>query len=205
MKILIIDNHELILDSIKNLLTENIPTVKIWSSLNSEVAINYINDIEFDFIICDYKLDELNGIDIYQYVKNKGKKCKFLILSMINDPVIIETILEYGVNGFICKDGSKSELIKAINELKENEKFICVASQEILKNHKRKSKIPVFLTKREFEILGLIMKEYKNQDIAKRLSISVSTVETHKKNLIAKLEVKSTVGLVKYVIEKQLF
>jgi DNA-binding NarL/FixJ family response regulator len=205
VKILIIDNHELILDSIKNLLTENIPTVKIWSSLNSEVAINYINDIEFDFIICDYKLDELNGIDIYQYVKNKGKKCKFLILSMINDPVIIETILEYGVNGFICKDGSKSELIKAINELKENEKFICVASQEILKNHKRKSKIPVFLTKREFEILGLIMKEYKNQDIAKRLSISVSTVETHKKNLIAKLEVKSTVGLVKYVIEKQLF
>lgn len=205
MKILIIDNHELILDSIKILLNENFPEAKIWLSQNSELGKNYLSDLSFDYIICDYKIDNLNGLDVFQYFKKSGKNGKFLIISMINDPIIIETILEHGVNGFICKEGSKTELIRAIQELKNKDKFICLASQEILKGHKRKSKTQVFLTKREYEIMSLIMKEFKNQDIAKKLSISVSTVETHKKNLISKLQVKGTVGLVKYALENQLF
>ena len=205
MKILIIDNHELILDSIKVLIHESFPDAKIWTSQTSELGKSYIKDISFDYIVCDYKIDELNGIDVFQYSKSLGNKSLFIIVSMINDPIVIETILELGINAFICKEGSKTELIKAIHELGKNDRFICVVTQEILKDHKRKSKSQVFLTKREYEILTLIMKEFKNQDIAKKLSISVSTVETHKKNLMAKLQVKGTVGLVKYALENQLF
>lgn len=205
MKVLIIDNHELILDSIRVLVQENFPDAKIWTSQNSELGKNYIKDILFDYIICDYKIDELNGIDIFQYSKSLDKKSLFIIVSMINDPIVIETILEHGINAFICKEGSKTELVKAIHELRKNDRFICVVTQETLKDHKRKSKSQIFLTKREYEILSLIMKEFKNQDIAKKLSISVSTVETHKKNLIGKLQVKGTVGLVKYALENQLF
>ncbi|MFN5181607.1 MAG: response regulator [Bacteroidota bacterium] len=204
MNILVVDNHELILDSIKVLLNENFPNSKIWTAQSSLVANDLIRKNTFDLIICDYKIDEHSGLDIFHNLKNLNKKTKFLIVSMINDPIIITTLLEHGINGFVCKEGSKNELVKAVIGLQENKKFICQSTQTVLKGFKKNLKDRVFFTKREFEIIRLIMKEYKNQDIAKELSISVSTVETHKKNLITKLQVKGTVGLVKYVIENQL-
>lgn len=205
MRILIIDNHEFILDSVRNIVGDLNQFNEVETVSSPTLALEKIQNNEPDIIISDYKMSEMNGLELVMNIRTFNKTSKIIILSMVDEGEVIETLIKQGINGYIHKESSIGNISKAIKKVLSNKQFYCLKTQEILKKHRANNSTSFFLSKRELEILKLIVDEFKNKDIAEQLNISVSTVETHKKNLIKKLQVKTTVGLVKYAVEHQLF
>lgn len=205
MKILIVDNHDFILDSVRNVLQGNTLFTSIQTVNNPKVALESILLTKPDIIISDYKMPDMNGLELVMALKEQKISSKIIILSMVDEGEVIETLLNQGISAFINKESATINLSLAIDEVLKGNTFLCFHTQEVLKKHRQTPNTSVFLSKRELQILKWIVAEYKNQDIAQELNISVSTVETHKKNLIKKLNVKGVVGLVRYALEKQLY
>lgn len=205
MKIVLADNHDLIIDSISRLLMEKQLAQEVYKAQNGEAALELVIKHSPDLIISDYKMDGMNGLELLIKARNAEIKSKFLIISMINEHAIIETLIGQGVDGFINKESSRSEMLFGIMEVIRGEKYLCHITQETLKKAKNNSFSNPFLSRRELEVLELVTKEKKNREIAEGLHINVSTVETHKKNMIRKLGVKNTIGLLRYAIEHKLF
>jgi DNA-binding NarL/FixJ family response regulator len=205
MKFLIADNHDIMLEGVSRLLNEkNIPD-NTFKASNGVEALPIALEKKPDFIISDYKMEGMNGLELLIKIKEKELDCKFLVISMIDEAAIIETLIKYGVDGFVSKESPKEEIIEAVKHIQDGRKYYCRNTQEVLKQFRRLKNDTVFLSKRELEILKMVVAEKKNQEIASDLNISVSTIETHKKNLIKKLGVKGSVGLVRYALEKKLF
>jgi DNA-binding NarL/FixJ family response regulator len=205
MKFLIADNHDIMLEGVSRLLNEkNIPD-NTFKASNGVEALTIALEKKPDFIISDYKMEGMNGLELLIKIKEKELDCKFLVISMIDEAAIIETLIKYGVDGFVSKESPKEEIIEAVKHIQDGRKYYCRNTQEVLKQFRRLKNDTVFLSKRELEILKMVVAEKKNQEIASDLNISVSTIETHKKNLIKKLGVKGSVGLVRYALEKKLF
>lgn len=205
MKILIVDNHDLIIDSLSRLIIENNISNNILSATNGAQALELAIAHNPKLIISDYKMGELNGLQLLIEVKKNNLLSKFMIISMVDEAAVIEQLVNNDINGYVNKDCNKAELLDGIQKVLNGEKFFCKNTQETLKKHKRSNKQDVFLSKREIETLRLISMDKKNQEIASVLNISVSTVETHKKNLIKKLGVNGAAGLIRYVAESKMF
>jgi DNA-binding NarL/FixJ family response regulator len=201
MNILLADNHELLLQSLEQLIGENKLADRIFKAGNGTEAWQLIKSKHPDLVISDYKMDGLNGLELLTRLKKENLPAGFLVISMVDEPVVINALMQNGANGFISKDCDRRETLQGIKAVIAGQQFMCSTTKRILKSNRTNPPQRPFFSLRELEILKLIYAEKKNQEIAKHLSIAVSTVETHKKNLLKKLHVKSTVGLVKYVVE----
>jgi DNA-binding NarL/FixJ family response regulator len=156
----------------------------------------------------DIDMGETSGIDMTIEIKKDYPEIKILTLSMHGEKNYIVKILEAGANGYILKNAGKEEIITAIQTVANGGTyFSSQVSEKLLEYLKHPSKQKkdiskdVTLTEREIEILKLISEEYSNPEIAEKLFISVRTVDTHRRNLLEKLGVKNTAGLVKYAIK----
>jgi DNA-binding NarL/FixJ family response regulator len=205
MKILIADNHELVLDSLEQIISSNLLATVLFRATNGKQALDIAKYKQPDLIISDYRMEEMNGLELLIAAKKENPTVKFLVVSMVNEPLVIEALVQNGVDGYVNKDCDKWEILKSIKTILGGQSFFCKSTYRIMKSSKLTYNERPYLSKRELEILKLVYAEKKNQEIAVLLGISVSTVETHKKNLIKKLKVKTTVGLIKYVAQNQLF
>lgn len=203
MNILLVDNHELILDSMMQIIANTVSEAKVFKALNGNDAFNIAKLHKPDLVISDYKMEGLNGMELYMALKNEKIITQFLIISMVNEYGVINALINEGINGYINKECDKWEISRGIKQVLEGKQYFCSVTQDIINTHKRSNYTIPYLSKRENEILRYIYAEKKNQEIATILNISVSTVETHKKNLIKKLKVKTMVGLIKYVAENK--
>jgi len=204
MNILLVDNHELILDSILQIITDTVVDANVYKALNGLDAYNLAKINMPDVVISDYKMEGMNGMELFMALKQENINAKFLIISMINEYAVINALINEGISGYINKESDKWEISKGIKMVLEGKPFFCSATKAIINNHQHSHAVSPYLSKREKEILRYVYAEKKNQEIAALLNISVSTVETHKKNLIKKLKVKTTVGLIKYVAENDI-
>ena len=202
MTILLVDNHDLILNSLERILEEAKLANKILKAKSGDDAWKIIQQTKPELIISDYKMNGLNGLELLDKVKTHFPESLFLMLSMIDEPVMIHNIINRGVNGLIHKDSPASELIAAIKNISKSKNYYCQTAQKLLQSNFNPAPA---LTKREIEVLKLLVQEKKNKEIGEILFIDVSTVETHKKNLIKKLNVKTAIGLVKYAMETKIF
>lgn len=205
MKIIIADNHDLIIDGLARMIQEKNISDTIYKAHNGLEAMTLVTKHTPDLIISDYRMGEFNGLELLIRVRREQIKSKFLVISMVNEAAIVEKLIEHGADGFINKESPVDEMIYGMNEVCKGEKYFCRITQEILKEAKKPDRAEVFLSRRELEVLRMVVREKKNQEIAHELHIEVSTVETHKKNLIRKLGVKSSIGLVRYALENNLF
>ncbi|MDP4680664.1 MAG: response regulator transcription factor, partial [Cyclobacteriaceae bacterium] len=166
---------------------------------------------KIDVILMDIDMGDTNGIEMTAEVIKNYPATKVLALSMHGDKNYIVKMLEAGAKGYILKNAGKEEMINAIHTVANGDTFFSSqVSAKILeyltnpnKSKKKKSE-DTPLTDREIEVLRLIADEYSNPEIAEKLFISVRTVDTHRRNLLDKLMVKNTAGLVKYAIQKNL-
>lgn len=205
MKIIIADNHDLIIDGLARMIQEKNISDTIYKAHNGLEAMTLVTKHTPDLIISDYRMGEFNGLELLIRVRREQIKSKFLVISMVNEAAIVEKLIEHGADGFINKESPVDEIIYGMNEVCKGAKYFCRITQEILKEAKKPDRAEVFLSRRELEVLRMVVREKKNQEIAHELHIEVSTVETHKKNLIRKLGVKSSIGLVRYALENNLF
>ena len=205
--ILIADDHKVFRDGITSILGEVEDINIIGEANDGREVINHLESINPDVILMDISMGETNGIDTTKLVKQKFPSLKVLVLSMHGESAYIVKMLEAGASGYLLKDAGKDEMIRAIRTVAEGNTYysqrVSAAIVEHLTNPnqpKKNKQIP--LTKRELDVLRLIAEEYTNPEIAESLHISIRTVDTHRRNLLEKLQLKNTAGLVKYAIKQ---
>ncbi|MBW2961030.1 response regulator transcription factor [Mesonia aestuariivivens] len=208
-QVIIADDHAMFVDGLRSILT-NEPdiTIKLTAS-NGEEVLKYLQinkDEKIDLLITDLNMPKMDGMALNKAIKSQFYGVKTLVVSMMEKPNTIKTLTEDNVNGYLSKNSEKKELLKAIRTILEGENYFSPAIQQaLIKGMTDAKKMQeIKLTKREKEVLSLIAKEYTTQEIADELFLSKHTIESYRKNLIAKLQVRNLAGLTRYAIENNL-
>ncbi len=203
-KILIADDHSMIRDGVKTLLSKNKDLTVVGEASNGTEAVAKYEELKPDLAILDISMPELNGMEAAQQILRSDTEAKIIILSMYDDEDYISRCMEYGVKGYVVKNETGEELDYAVKTvLKGQNYFSSQVQQAIFKKYssnvtKKKEKEPdIKLTSREVEIVKLISDGLTSQQMADRLFISPRTVETHRANLMKKTGVKNSIELVK--------
>jgi two-component system response regulator DegU len=214
IKILIVDDHRIIRDGLKSLLSGEKDIEIIGEASNGEEALLKNRELKPDIIIADITMPEMNGIEMTRMITKEDSKTKVLMVSMHDNEDYINQALEVGASGFLLKDSSKEELITAIKAVENGETYCSGEVSKILLNKfltsSRSKKLKVEaeekleLTKREKEILKLISEGLSNKEIANNLFVSTRTIDTHRYNLMQKLGVKNGAELVRLAFKLNL-
>jgi len=204
MNLLIVDDHQVILDGIKNILPED--KFKIVAEANDvETALRFLNILDVDAIITDIQLNGRSGIDLVREAKAQRPGIKCLILSMFDEKTMVQEAMDAGADAYIIKSSDPEQFTKALEKVSKGEKFLCEdLSVLLLQKESLFEKAKNLLTLREKEILRLVVDEKSNKQIARELFISERTVESHRKNIYRKTNTESLVGLVRFAIDNKL-
>jgi len=205
-RLLIVDDHQIILDSLR-LLFSAIENVTVALTLtDSRQVLPLLEAHEIDVVVSDLHMPYLTGIDLTLQLRKKHTDVKILLLRMAEDAPHIREAIKAGVNGYVLKKSGREELEKAVQTIITGRKYYSEAVIEELSanasedlNEAQPATI-LHLTGREIEIIQLIAKELSSREIANTFCISIPTVETHRRNVMQKLGVKSVVGVVKYAM-----
>ena len=216
INIFIVDDHQIFLDGISSLLEEEEQIQILGTAHNGKVAIDKIAALssEVNVVLMDINMPEMDGIEATKQLKSLYPNIKILMLTMHSEPRFIKECIEIGAKGYVLKNISKDDLLKAIDHVNDNKAFLDSAAQEQLINavtssdddfdSKAYDQLTAQITTRELEILQHIALGLTSQDIANKLFISQNTVETHRKNMLSKLNVNNTAALLKIVYKKGL-
>jgi DNA-binding NarL/FixJ family response regulator len=204
IRLLIVDDHQMVRDGIRIMLEskKNFLRFEIDEAENGEIAIQKILRKNFDIVLIDYQLPEMTGIETLQRIRLYKKDIKVLVLSNYDEFSYVKSMMDEGANGYILKNIDPSQLIHAIQSVLAGTPYysneVALKLIDSAKNSdKSVSATKSGLSKRELEILKMIAVEMTNDEIAKSLFISKRTVDTHRQNLLKKLQVKNTAGLIK--------
>ena len=202
--VVLADKHDLTSAGIRSFIDEKHDLKLIKSPVTKNSLIQALEDNQPDVLIADYNIDGYLTLGDLEEAKQVSSRTKILIISSDNDQQNINKALESGINGYVTKECSKQEIINAIYATAKGQKFFCNKILNILlEKHTKKEEEncePTNLSKREDEILKLIAKGNSTQKIADLLHLSHHTVNTHRKNILKKLGVKSPTELIIYAI-----
>jgi DNA-binding NarL/FixJ family response regulator len=207
--ILIADDHQMFIDGVKSLLRKE-KHIRIIAEANTgEAALELIAQHPVELLITDINMPGMGGIELTRKVKSDHPHIKVIALTMYNDSAIISGILHTEAEGYILKNTGKQELLNAIEKIMDNGTYYSneVVSIMLQKKNTREKPAPEkkeLLSQREIEIVKLICSEYSTAAIAEKLFISPRTVDTHRKNILEKTQVKTLVGLIKYAFDNEL-
>jgi DNA-binding NarL/FixJ family response regulator len=212
IKVLIVDDHQLMIEGLKSLLEDEEDISFCWGANSMQEALDYLSENSVDVILMDINMPGGSGIEATMRIKALYPKTKVIGLTMHNDISIITRMIEAGASGYILKRTKMNEVIEAIRVVYGNEKYLGRDTQQIIMNNlssphdifdQGKDLKPVLST-REHEVLNLIAQEFNTSQIAEKLFISERTVEAHRRNIFIKTQTKTIVGLMKYAIERGL-
>ena len=194
------------IDGVRALLANEPDVQLVGQALNGKQVLEELEKNHVDIVLLDVNMPEMDGIETTRTIRQRGKDVKIVMLTMHNNPEFIFGLMNAGANGYILKNTGKEELMEAIQAVFTGKTFYSKeVSETILQNFSKRpaeqKADAVHLTEREKEVLRLIAMEYNTQEIATELFISVNTVETHRRNLLSKLNAKNIAGLVKFAMQ----
>ena len=204
--IYIVDDHQIVVDGIFSYLLDNEEFELSGSASSAADLFKLLQKKQPDILIIDMKLPGLQGPQIAKIVSNKYPKIKKIFLSSNTDKKSLNEAIESGGQGYLSKDVTEEEFLFALKKINAGENYYSSGIQQTLFNsftnntNKKATISHIPLSEREIDVTKLLVEGLSYKEIADRLSISKRTVETHKKNILEKLELKSTVDLVKYAI-----
>lgn len=206
IKVLIADDHEILRFGISTFLSsaDNIQIVGEASS--GEECIELFKQKNPDVCVLDISMPGMNGIETTKAVREIDPDVKVLILSMHIDKAILDQVLEAGINGYLLKDTEKTELLHGIESIAKGQQVFSDPIQKLItKSYLNGGRTPhESITSRELEVLQLIVEGYSSKLIADKLDISPRTVDTHRGNIMQKLNIPNAAGLVRYAMENDL-
>jgi DNA-binding NarL/FixJ family response regulator len=210
MRILLVDDHEILLESL-SMLISTIPNMEIVGQLNdSRKVLPFLENHEIDLLMTDMAMPFIDGVQLTLQARQKFPNLKVLMLTVSEEAEVIREAFRAGVSGYVMKKAGKVELTMALNTLAKGEKYFGEAvmrellSQSFDITTTETYAEPVTLTNRELEIIKQIAAELSTQEIADKLFISAGTVETHRHNILRKLNVKNSIGIIKYAMKNRL-
>jgi two-component system response regulator NreC len=211
LKVFITDDHELYLEGLVLLLNKQTGIEVIGSAFTGESLLSQLPNKDIDILLLDVHLPDIGEEELLLEIREVQPSLKILYLTIMRGTRYIHKLLKYDIQGYLLKNTNIAELTQALTTVAEGNKYFSKEINILDTNQDFRNtvtiedkKVDEILSKREIEVLTLICKEYSNSEIAKKLFLSVSTVETHRKNLIAKLGVNNTVGLVKFALKNKL-
>ncbi len=211
IRVVIADDHKIIRVGLRGLLEREKDIVVTGEAASADEVLNILAMHPTDVVLMDIDLGDTNGIATTLKIKEIYPLIHVLGLTMHEEPDYIIKMLEAGASGYLLKNAGREELLAAIHAVAKGDSYFSqkvsvTLLQAITRQREnpeqKKPTIETPLSDREIEVLRLITQEYSNGEIAEKLFISIRTVDTHRRNLLQKLQVKNTVGLVKYAIEK---
>ncbi|SFC38248.1 response regulator [Spirosoma endophyticum] len=212
MRILVADDHRILLDGIAMLLS-SIDGVEVVSKHTNGRQVLTALEIEPDItlVVSDVQMPVMGGIELTLQLRERFPHVKICLLTVADQPEAIKEAIRAGADGYVLKNAERSELETALSMIAKGNKFYSEQVLMQLANEAGIELIPdagkpqkIAITQRELDVLKLIAQEYSGTQIAERLFISPTTVETHRKHLMQKLGVQTTIGLVKYAIKFQI-
>ena len=212
IQVMIVDDHKMFVEGVQAIFSGS-KDIEISTAIfdGKDVISALENNPEIQLILLDINLPNLNGLELTKLIKGKFPTVKILVLSMYNNAEYIKEVLKEGASGYILKNTDHEELASAIHTIYNGNTYYSQAVTQTMMNSfaKKSGKdnldiMQVKISKREKEILALIIKEHTDQEIANILFISLHTVETHRSNLMSKLGVRNSAGLVRVALENNL-
>jgi DNA-binding NarL/FixJ family response regulator len=210
-QVLIVEDHTILREGLRSLLSGHTDFEIIGEATDGREAIRTVEKLQPDIVLMDLSMPRMDGIEAIREIKRHSPKIKILALTVHKTEEYILATLEAGAEGYLLKDTTHTELIKAMQTILQGNRYLCPSiSDQIIEGYLqgRKTNKPqsVYdtLTPREKEILKLIGEGYKNKEIAGQLFISIKTVEKHRSNLMEKLQLHNSAAVTSYAMKKGL-
>ena len=201
--ILIVDDHRLIRDTWKYMLELDERFEVMGDTGDPELAVDLVQELQPSIVLMDINMTPINGFEATERIRKVAPSSKVIGISMYAQPAYAKKMLQLGAKGYVTKNSSREELLKAVLEVNSGNKFICDEiknniSEMVLEESKDLPNVNA-LTEREIEIINLIREGFSSREIANRLSISLKTVEVHRHNVLKKLKLKNAASLVNFI------
>lgn len=202
--ILLVDDHKLIRDSWSFILNSDIRFQVIGETSNADEAVEISREKKPGIVLMDINMSPVNGFEATKLVRKYSPGSKIIGISMHSMPAYARRMLQIGAMGYVTKNSSKDELLKAIVEVNSGKKYICdevknILAQQELEDEGGGTPDMNVLSRREIDIVQLIKEGLSSKEIALRLDISLKTVEVHRYNILKKLSLKNTAALVNFI------
>lgn len=204
IEVFIIDDHPMVVAGIQALLNHSEEVHICGAAHDAGTALEMLKTSTAQVVLLDINLPDMNGIDLCVLLKKVFPKLKILGLSTFNERSYITRMMEAGASGYLLKNASREELEDAVVAAHKGRAYLSMEIAATLAVVQNESPVAPILTAREKEVLGLIAEGLTNQEIAEKLFISILTVDSHRKNLLAKFGVKNTAAMIKNALEFRL-
>ncbi|MBL7897265.1 MAG: response regulator transcription factor [Crocinitomicaceae bacterium] len=211
-RVLLVDDHQLIIDGLRGFIETN-PAYKVVGEANNGVdAIRLASVLNPDVILMDIEMPEMSGIQACEEIKRLKPEIKIIIVSMHHEKQLIRKLIDQGADGYLLKNSQQQEVMDAIVKALNNEPYFSDEVSQVL-SEKNASKTGMVhseisllsqLTEREVEILKLVAQGMTNKEVGDALDISHRTVDTHRTNLMKKLDVTNVAGLIRIAFKNGL-
>lgn len=208
MRIILVDDHHLFGQSLYSLLIQMPDIENIVVFKRGQEVLDFLENHEADVILSDLQMPEMNGIELTSIIHERFPEVRVLILTIDDEPHKIKQAISAGASGYLLKDTDRTELEEAIRRLYQklpyySEKVLKIITANNVGNSLINNELAQ-ISSRELEVLKLIAMEYSTNEIADKLFVSVNTIESHRKSLMKKLDVKNVVGLIKFAMRHKL-
>lgn len=199
IRLYFVDNHPLILEGLRALLDGTAGITVTGQARHGATCLSFLAQHAVDIVFTDVCLPDIDGLDLCAAVKMEHPDVKVLALSSCRDVNYISEMVAHGASGYVMKDADREELVEAVHSVYKGSSYFSPGVRELMEQKEKRH-----LTRREREVLSLIAAGNTNPEIAEKLFISADTVNSHRKNLLAKLEVRNTAMLIKYAVDHHL-
>ena len=203
IRVLIADDHKIVRDGLRRILTANADVEVAGEASDGDQALALVRANEYDVALLDISMPGLSGIDLIKRLKLERPGLRLLVLSMHGEDQYAARVLKAGASGYLNKDSASEQLVGALRKVAGGGVHIGEAAAASLVAAEREPHHS--LSNREFEVLRLLVAGRSPTDIAEQLHLSVKTVSTHKTRMLEKLKLHTTADLVRYALENKLF
>jgi DNA-binding NarL/FixJ family response regulator len=207
MRIILVDDHHLFGQSLYSLLIQMPDVQDITVFKRGQEVLDFLENNEADVVLSDLQMPEMNGIELTTKIHQHFPEVRVLILTIEDEPHKIRQCIAAGASGYLLKDTDRAELEEAIRKLYQKLPYYSEKVLKIITTNPDNKLINSELSQissREIDVLKLIAMEYSTNEIADKLFVSVNTIESHRKSLMKKLDVKNVVGLIKFAMRHKL-
>jgi len=211
IRVLLADDHGLLRKGVRSVLAEDPSIVVVGEASDGPGAVRAALELAPDVVIMDIAMPELNGLDAAAQITRRSKRIAIIVLSMYSDEEYLIRAVGAGVRGYLLKDSAEPDLVRAVRTVAAGATFFSPAIADMLYDdyalRLQRQEIQDsydLLTDREKQVLQLLAQGRTNKEVASALALGVSTVETHRLNLMQKLDLHNTAELVLYAVRKKI-
>lgn len=205
--VIIVDDHPFILSGLSSLIRQIEGLNVIGNASNGKEALTLVKENDIDIVFTDIEMPVMDGNELIDALNEKHPDVKIIVITMHSHPWMVKKLLRKNITAIMSKSAGEEDLKKALDNLNNKEVYIDTNIKDViieaLTNEKKTVNQPVaFLTKREKQVLQLIFEGYSTREISEKLKKSSNTIETHRKNMYVKCNVKNIAGLIKFGLDK---